>query len=97
MHTRQPAVYLMANKRNGAIYTGVTSNLLKRVYEHKHADVPGFTKKYVCKYLVYYELIEDMLSAISREKQLKGGSRKKKLALIETLNPYWEDLYDKLL
>ena len=97
MHTRQPAVYIMANKRNGTIYTGVTSDLIKRVYEHKYADVPGFTQKYGCKYLVYYELIEDMYSAISREKQLKGGSRKKKLALIERMNPYWEDLYSRLI
>ena len=97
MHTRQPAVYIMANKRNGTLYTGVTSDLIKRVYEHKYADVPGFTQKYGCKYLVYYELIEDMYSAISREKQLKGGSRKKKLALIERMNPYWEDLYSRLI
>ncbi|WP_442354523.1 GIY-YIG nuclease family protein, partial [Legionella pneumophila] len=84
---------IMANKRNGTIYTGVTSDLIKRVYEH----VPGFTQEHGCKFLVYYELIEDMISAIAREKQLKGGSRKKKLALIEKLNPYWEDLYEKLL
>ncbi|AHE66817.1 GIY-YIG nuclease family protein [Legionella oakridgensis] len=96
MRERQPAVYIMANKRNGTIYTGVTSNLIKRVYEHKYADLDGFTKKYGCKYLVYYELIEDMASAISREKQLKGGSRKKKLALIEKINPLWEDLYETL-
>jgi putative endonuclease len=59
--------------------------------------VEGFTKKYACKYLVYYELTEDVLSAIAREKQLKGGSRKKKLALIEKVNPYWDDLYEKLI
>lgn len=97
MAIKQPAIYIMANRRNGAIYTGVTSNLLKRVYEHKYADVPGFTQKYECKNLVYYEIIEDMISAIAREKQLKGGSRKKKLALIEKMNPYWDDLYEKLL
>ena len=93
MPVKQPAIYIMANRRNGTIYTGVTSDLIKRVYEHKYADV----QKYGCKYLVYYELIEDMLSAIAREKQLKGGSRKKKLALIEKINPYWEDLYEKLM
>jgi putative endonuclease len=93
MREYQPAVYIMANKRNGVIYIGVTSNLLKRVYEHKYATVEGFTKKYDCKNLVYYELMEDMISAISREKQLKGGSRKKKLALIEKINPFWNDLY----
>jgi predicted GIY-YIG superfamily endonuclease len=97
MAIKQPAIYIMANRRNGAIYTGVTSDLLKRVYEHKYADVPGFTQKYECKNLVYYEIIEDMTSAIAREKQLKGGSRKKKLALIEKMNPYWDDLYEKLL
>jgi putative endonuclease len=81
----------------GTIYIGVTSNLIKRVYEHKYADEPGFTQKYGCKYLVYYELIEDIISAIVREKQLKGGSRKNKLALIEKVNPYWEDLYEQLM
>jgi predicted GIY-YIG superfamily endonuclease len=97
MQLKQPAIYIMANKRNGTIYTGVTSDLIKRVYEHKCGNVPGFTQEHGCKNLVYYELIEDMLSAIAREKQLKGGSRNKKLALIEKLNPYWEDLYEKLL
>ena len=97
MSIKQPAIYIMANKRNGTIYTGVTSDLFKRVYEHKYADVDSFTKKHGCKYLVYYELIEEMLSAIAREKQLKGGSRKKKLALIEKVNPYWDDLYEKLM
>jgi predicted GIY-YIG superfamily endonuclease len=93
----QPAVYIMANKRNGTIYTGVTSDLIKRVYEHKYAEIEGFTKKYGCTNLVYYELTEDITSAILREKQLKGGSRKKKLALIENMNPLWEDLYAKLI
>ncbi|MCL9685488.1 GIY-YIG nuclease family protein [Legionella maioricensis] len=97
MRERQPAVYIMAKRLNGTIYTGVTSDLLKRVYEHKYADINGFTKKYGCKSLVYYELTEDMLSAISREKQLKGGSRRKKLALIEKTKPHWDDLYDKLV
>lgn len=97
MQIKQPAIYIMANKRNGAIYTGVTSDLLKRVYEHKYANVSGFTQQYGCKYLVYYELMNDMINAIAREKQLKGGSRKKKLALIEKVNPYWEDLYEKLI
>lgn len=97
MSCKQPAIYIMANKRNGVIYTGVTSDLIKRVYEHKYADVDGFTQKHGCKYLVYYELIEDMKSAIAREKQLKGGSRKNKLALIEKVNPYWNDLYEDLM
>ena len=97
MPAMQPAIYIMANRRNGTIYIGVTSNLLKRVYEHKYADVPGFTQKYGCKHLVYYELIDDINSAITREKQLKGGSRKKKFALIEKVNPYWNDLYEQLI
>jgi putative endonuclease len=97
MQAKQPAIYIMANKRNGIIYTGVTSNLIKRVYEHKHSNNTGFTQKYSCKYLVYYELTDDILIAIAREKQLKAGSRKKKLDLIEKINPYWEDLYEKLI
>ena len=97
MSTKQPAVYIMANKRNGTIYTGVTSHLIKRVYEHKYANAAGFTKTYQCKKLVYYELIDEMTSAIAREKQIKSGSRKKKLALIEQMNPYWEDLYGQLI
>ncbi|WP_367606440.1 GIY-YIG nuclease family protein [Legionella sp. W05-934-2] len=97
MSERQPAVYIMANKRNGTIYTGVTNDLTRRVFEHKYANIGGFTKKYGCKYLVYYELADDIMSAITREKQLKGGSRQKKIALIESVNPFWEDLYDKLV
>lgn len=91
-----PAVYIMANKRNGTLYTGVTSDLVKRIYEHKNEKVPGFTSRYDCKWLVYYESTEDMLSAIAREKQIKAGSRKKKLMLIENRNPEWKDLYETL-
>lgn len=97
MPAKQPAIYIMGNKRNGVIYTDVTSDLLKRVYQHKYANIAGFTQKHGCKYLVYYELMEDMISAITREKQLKGGSRKKKFDVIEKVNPYWDDLYDKLM
>ena len=86
MHERYPAIYIMANKRNGTLYVGVTSDLLKRVYQHKYAKIDGFTKRYGCKLFVYYEQHEDMNSAIVREKQIKGGSRKKKLALIESMN-----------
>jgi len=93
----QPAIYMMANKCRGTLYTGVTSHLIKRVYQHKYSDVDGFTKRYACKILVYYELYEDMYDAISREKQIKGGSRKRKLALIELMNPKWQDLYEALL
>ena len=96
MYERHPAIYIMANKKNGTLYTGVTSNLIKRVYEHKQAFVDGFTNHYHCKLLVYYEPYEDMLYAIEREKQLKAGSRKKKLALIEEMNPKWLDLYETL-
>ena len=80
---KQPAVYIITSQRNGTLYVGVTSNLVKRIYEHKEGVIEGFTKKYGCKILVFYELHETMLSAISREKQIKGGSRKKKLILIE--------------
>ena len=92
-----PAVYIMANKRNGTLYTGVTNNLIQRVYQHKHGLQPGFTKQYECKKLVYYELYADMLQAIAREKQIKAGSRKKKLALIESVNPRWIDLFESLM
>lgn len=97
MQERQPAIYIMTNKRNGTLYTGVTSNLLKRVYQHKYPVTPGFTKKYNCKLLVYFEIYDDIWNAITREKQLKAGSRKKKLQLIEGFNPYWNDLYESLL
>ncbi len=95
--SNQPVIYIMTNKRNGTLYTGVTSNLLQRIYQHKHGLTDGFTSRYDCKRLVYYEQCEDMLSAITREKQIKAGSRKKKLALIEELNPEWKNLYDNLL
>ncbi len=94
---KRPAVYIMANKRNGTLYTGVTSDLIKRVYQHKNNSIPSFSGRYDCKLLVYYEVYEDMLSAITREKQIKGGSRKKKLALVEGVNPKWIDLYAEIL
>ncbi len=94
---KRPAIYMMANKRNGTLYTGVTCDLVKRIYQHKYNNIPGFAGSYDCKLLVYYELHENMLSAITREKQIKGGSRKKKLALIEELNPEWLDLYVDIL
>jgi putative endonuclease len=97
MHECHPVIYIMANKRNGTLYTGVTSDLVKRVHQHKHARMNGFTKCYDCKQLVYYEQYEDMHSAIEREKQIKAGSRKKKLALIESINPEWLDLYMTIL
>jgi putative endonuclease len=93
---RHPAVYIVASKRNGTLYTGVTSNLPRRIWEHREGLLPGFTKKYGCKLLVWYESYPDMPSAIAREKQIKGGSRKDKLALVERVNPGWRDLYDDL-
>jgi putative endonuclease len=94
---RQPCVYILASRRNGTLYTGVTSNLPKRVWEHRTGVERGFTARYGCKMLVWYELHSTMLNAIIREKQLKAGSRKKKLTLIEAMNPTWRDLYDGLI
>jgi putative endonuclease len=93
---RQPAVYIMTNRRNGTLYVGVTSSLPQRVWLHRSGSVPGFTKRYGCKMLVWYELHATMPNAIAREKQIKGGSRQKKLALIESLNPTWRDLFEEL-
>ena len=86
-------VYIIASKRNGTLYIGVTSNLVKRVYEHKNKLVEGFTKKYNVHILVSYEAIEDINSAIKREKQLKKWKRQWKIELIEKNNPNWRDLY----
>lgn len=82
----QPAVYIMANHKNGTIYVGVTSDLPKRAWQHREGMVDGFTKRYGCKKLVWYELHSTMEQAITREKQIKGGSRARKTALIETEN-----------
>jgi putative endonuclease len=89
----QPAVYIMANRRNGAVYTGVTSDLPQRGWQHRESLIEGFTKRYGCKLLVWYELHSTMEHAIEREKQVKAGSRKKKLRLIEATNPQWRDLF----
>jgi len=93
MTTKQYYVYILASKRDGMLYIGVTSNLVKRIYEHKNDLVEGFTRKYHIHNLVYYEVTEDVLSAISREKQLKKWNRAWKIALFEKLNPEWLDLY----
>jgi len=90
------SVYIMANKRNGTLYIGVTSNLQRRVYQHKNPEKDSFTKRYNCKNLVYYERYGEMIDAIERETQIKAGTRKKKLALIERMNPKWLDLYEEL-
>lgn len=86
-------IYILANKRNGTLYIGVTSNLVKRVYEHKNNIIEGFSKKYNIHKLVYYEITNDIESAIRREKQLKKWNRKWKINLIENSNPEWIDLY----
>ncbi len=92
-----PCVYILASKRNGTLYTGVTSDLVKRVYEHKNGLADGFTKKYKVHHLVYFELHEDMYAAISREKQIKKWNRAWKLELIEKNNPAWKDLYGSIV
>jgi putative endonuclease len=94
---RQPAVYILASKPNGTLYIGVTSDLPKRVWEHKNDLVDGFTRRDGVHRLVYYELHEDMLSAITREKQLKKSNRAWKLELIESQNPNWNDLWNGIM
>jgi putative endonuclease len=89
----QTCVYIVASERNGTLYIGVTSDLIKRAWEHKSDFVEGFTKQYQVHDLVWYELHENMESAITREKQLKEWKRQWKLDLIEKTNPYWNDLY----
>ena len=93
---RQPCVYLLASKRNGTLYAGVTSNLLKRVWEHKQHLVEGFTKQYHVDNLVWYEMHETMESAICREKAIKNWKRAWKISVIEERNRHWRDLYDEL-
>ena len=94
---KQPAVYIMANHRNGTLYTGVTSQLVQRVWQHREEVVKGFTANYGCKTLVWFEIHETMEAAIAREKQIKGGSRKAKLTLIEAMNPNWRDLFEDII
>jgi len=94
---KQFYVYMLASKRNGTLYTGVTSNLIQRVWQHKHDMVEGFTKKYKVKKLVYYEVHDNAESEITREKQMKKWRRKWKLRLIEDSNPEWKDLYEEIL
>jgi len=96
MSQKQGYVYLLCNKSNSTIYTGVTNDLKVRVYQHKEKSIEGFTKKYNVNKLVYYEIFDDMENAIMREKQIKAGSRKKKIDLIIKDNPGFEDLYFKL-
>jgi putative endonuclease len=93
---KQPCVYIVASQRHGTLYVGVTSNLPRRAFEHREGLIKGFSAKYGCKILVWYEIHESMIEAITREKQIKGGSRARKLALIEGLNPEWKDLFESL-
>ncbi len=93
---KQPCVYIMASGRNGTLYVGVTSNLVQRVWQHREGVADGFTKRHGCKMLVWYEPASKMEQAIAREKQIKGGSRSKKLALIEAVNPQWRDLFAEI-
>ncbi len=97
MSAKQPVVYIMSNQRNGTLYIGVTSNLVQRAWQHREGEVEGFTKRYGCKVLVWFEAAETMDAAIGREKQIKGGSRAKKLALIEAMNPNWKDLFEEIV
>lgn len=93
---KQYYVYIMTNAKHTALYTGVTNDLKGRTWEHRERLVEGFTKKYHVDMLVYYEVCEDIISAISREKQIKAGSRQKKIDLINSMNSEWCDLYEKL-
>ncbi|MDZ7623823.1 MAG: GIY-YIG nuclease family protein [Ignavibacteriaceae bacterium] len=94
---KQYFLYIMASKKNGTLYIGVTNNLVRRVYEHKEGLVEGFTKKYNVKILVYYEVFKDVYEAIKREKAMKKWLRKWKIELIEKTNPDWKDLYAEII
>ncbi len=87
-------IYILTNKSNKVLYVGVTNDLVRRVYEHRNKLVKGFTEKYNVNKLVCYEYVEDVVSAIEREKEIKGWNRDKKIALINEKNPLWEDLYE---
>jgi putative endonuclease len=97
MMDKLPCVYLLASRRNGTLYVGVTSDLVKRVYQHRNCLLEGFTKRYAVHDLVWYEIHECMESAILREKQIKNWDRKAKINLIEKSNPVWLDLWPKLI
>jgi len=94
---KQPAVYILASKRNGTLYTGVTSDLVKRIWQHKSDLVEGFTQQYCVHDLVWFELHDNMTTAIEREKNIKEWKREWKLNLIEKNNPDWQDLYDDIV
>jgi putative endonuclease len=90
-------IYIMTNRHHTVLYTGVTNDLVRRAYEHRTKAIPGFTKRYNVDKLVFYEKMGDARAAIAREKQIKGGSRTRKIALINSMNPDWGDLYEELL
>ena len=94
---QQYYIYILTNKNNTVLYVGITNDLIRRIYEHKNKLCDGFTKKYNIDKLIYYETCGDSLSAIAREKQIKAGSRKKKVSLIESINTEWEDLYSSII
>jgi putative endonuclease len=94
---REYCVYIMTNAHNTVIYSGVINNLARRVFEHENGLGGIFTKKYNVNKLVYYEITDNIYAALFREKQIKGGSRKKKIDLVNRLNPSWKDLYDEIL
>jgi putative endonuclease len=93
---REPCVYIVASRRNGTLYTGVTASLERRVQQHREGSGSTFAKQYGCRTLVWYERYERIVDAIAREKQIKAGSRRAKLALIESMNPDWLDLHETL-
>ena len=93
---RQYYVYIMTNRRNNVLYTGVTNDLVRRVWQHRNGQTDGFTARYRCSKLVLYEIFRDPYSAIAREKQIKAGRRRRKVELIEQMNPDWRDLYEEL-
>ncbi len=94
---KQPCVYILTSRRNGTLYTGVASNLVQRVWQHKNNLAEGFTRKYGVHILVWFEVHVTMQSAIEREKAIKEWHRSWKLALIESVNPQWRDLYDDII
>ena len=96
MAPRMGFVYIMTNERHTVLYTGVTSDLKARVWKHREKTIKGFTRRYNVTKLVYYEAFDDIACAIAREKQIKGGSREKKIELINDKNPQWRDLYEGL-
>jgi len=97
MNEKHGYVYILTNIHNKVLYTGVTSNLVKRMYEHRNELVDGFTKKYNAHKLIHFEVFNNMMDAITREKQIKGWLRRKKIALVESENPKWNDMYENLV